>query len=696
MRTTRTLVLAGAAWALLCHAAQAGPAEDTRKMKEDLARVAAMERLRTFGGDRLTTFATDPRVEVRRAAVRAIGRLQEEKGRATLVKALEDADAGVRREAAFALGQHPGAGTTELVARFDQEADAPVRRALVEAVGKQARSEDVPFLARWAADADVEIRRHARVGLGLLAKRREGQLTDVTAAQVAEWLKDAEPRGRFGAAYLLMRAESLNDAPARDAARACASDAEAEIRAACVRALGRFGAESGEALAAAAGDADWRVRVEAARAMGKSGAVEALAGRLRVAAEALAADQLDVATAALHPVVAALDAALEQAEPRPFADAAKALFEASKTKDTLADAATRNRALGLSHLNCRAAALLDRQTGKLEHLKSCGAPDFPAEHREPLVVQVYARLPPAQRLKALDKMYGGATIPGQVAVLSALEAEKEPKSVSKLLLQALGSQDPSVVAAAAEVAGKLHVADAEAPLIAAYQRFMGLKEYETVQSVFAALGELKSESAARVLEDHTFDANRAIRAAAMEALKKIRGHEGRASIRVPAPPPAALDSVNPASAEPSPVRAAVLHTSKGPLRLALLAEAAPETVKSFVRLAEKGFYDNLKFHRVVPDFVAQGGDPRGDGWGGPGYTLGCEINPEPYETGTVGMAHAGKDTGGSQFFVTHGPQPHLNGVHTVFGRIADAESQAVADALTVGDVILRVELSRKP
>jgi cyclophilin family peptidyl-prolyl cis-trans isomerase len=95
---------------------------------------------------------------------------------------------------------------------------------------------------------------------------------------------------------------------------------------------------------------------------------------------------------------------------------------------------------------------------------------------------------------------------------------------------------------------------------------------------------------------------------------------------------------------------------------------------------------------VVPDFVVQGGDPRGDGWGGPGYTIRCEINPRPYGRGAVGMALAGKDTGGSQFFVTHGPQPHLDGGYTVFGQVR--EGMAVVDALTVGDRILAIELSR--
>ena len=109
-----------------------------------------------------------------------------------------------------------------------------------------------------------------------------------------------------------------------------------------------------------------------------------------------------------------------------------------------------------------------------------------------------------------------------------------------------------------------------------------------------------------------------------------------------------------------------------------------------MELARRGFYDGVPFHRVIPGFVAQGGDPRGDGSGGPGYTLRCEIGQRPYGRGAVGMAHSGKDTGGSQFFITLSPQPHLDGGYTAFGWVA--EGMDVADQLRPGDVIERVEI----
>ncbi|GEL76111.1 peptidylprolyl isomerase [Tenuibacillus multivorans] len=124
----------------------------------------------------------------------------------------------------------------------------------------------------------------------------------------------------------------------------------------------------------------------------------------------------------------------------------------------------------------------------------------------------------------------------------------------------------------------------------------------------------------------------------------------------------------------------------------LFEEDAPNTVDNFVKLAESGFYDGLTFHRVIPNFVIQGGCPNGDGTGGPGYTIKCETegNPKKHERGSLSMAHAGKDTGGSQFFICFEPQPHLDGVHTVFGKVT--EGIDVVDRVRMGDVMEKVAI----
>ncbi len=133
-----------------------------------------------------------------------------------------------------------------------------------------------------------------------------------------------------------------------------------------------------------------------------------------------------------------------------------------------------------------------------------------------------------------------------------------------------------------------------------------------------------------------------------------------------------------------------METSKGTIVLELYPQHAPKTVNNFVFLANAGFYDGVVFHRVIPDFVIQGGDPTGTGRGGPGYQFEDELkkNPLKHETGVISMANAGPNTNGSQFFVTHSPQPHLDGRHTVFGRVV--KGMDVVNAIQQGDKMLKV------
>ncbi len=141
------------------------------------------------------------------------------------------------------------------------------------------------------------------------------------------------------------------------------------------------------------------------------------------------------------------------------------------------------------------------------------------------------------------------------------------------------------------------------------------------------------------------------------------------------------------------MKKATIHFENGEkIEIDLFEEDAPGTVENFVKLAESNFYDGLTFHRVIPGFVIQGGDPNGNGTGGPGYTIKCETegNPNRHERGSLSMAHAGKDTGGSQFFICHEAQPHLDGVHTVFGKVTDGMD--VVDRVQAGDVMEKVTI----
>ena len=136
-----------------------------------------------------------------------------------------------------------------------------------------------------------------------------------------------------------------------------------------------------------------------------------------------------------------------------------------------------------------------------------------------------------------------------------------------------------------------------------------------------------------------------------------------------------------------------METSKGTIEIELFAEAAPVTVNNFIFLIREGYYDGVSFHRVIPDFMIQGGDPTGSGMGGPGYRFEDEFegNPHKHERGTLSMANSGPATNGSQFFICHSPQPHLDGRHTVFGIAR--EGLDVVDLIEANDTMVKVTVT---
>ncbi|MDP2325209.1 MAG: peptidylprolyl isomerase [Gammaproteobacteria bacterium] len=136
-----------------------------------------------------------------------------------------------------------------------------------------------------------------------------------------------------------------------------------------------------------------------------------------------------------------------------------------------------------------------------------------------------------------------------------------------------------------------------------------------------------------------------------------------------------------------------IETGKGAIELELFPEHAPKTVNNFVFLIQDGFYDGVTFHRVIPNFMIQGGDPTGSGRGGPGYRFEdeCKGNPLRHERGVISMANAGPGTNGSQFFITHGPQPHLDGKHTVFGKVTGGLD--VVDSIEQGDAMKKITVT---
>ena len=203
---------------------------------------------------------------------------------------------------------------------------------------------------------------------------------------------------------------------------------------------------------------------------------------------------------------------------------------------------------------------------------------------------------------------------------------------------------------------------------------------DTAAGVVAAASVLGGDAVIPVLEQAAVSPSNALMLAAAKALR-AKGRTPPSRTVSPSALPTEADWL--AAAD---LTRMTLRTSKGDVRVMLRPEVAPALVLHFATLSRKGYFRGIAFHRVVPAFVVQGGDPRGDGNGGPGSTISCELSDLPYERGTVGMALSGRDTGGSQFFVTTTPQPHLEQAYTVFGKVV--RGMDVIDRIEVGDTLV--------
>jgi HEAT repeat protein/cyclophilin family peptidyl-prolyl cis-trans isomerase len=275
------------------------------------------------------------------------------------------------------------------------------------------------------------------------------------------------------------------------------------------------------------------------------------------------------------------------------------------------------------------------------------------------------------------------------SVLSALVAVNAP-SAEKTLIAKLSADDVVVRQAAANGLGRLKSKTAVPALVAAYERAEKDPTYVAAAATLSVLVELDPNAARPLLERALEHRDWALRVRAATLLTRLDPAADVSRIRpAPATSPPELNDLK-ALIAPTVSPMAYIDTDKGMIEVELAVLDAPRTVANFISLARRNFLGGTPWHRVVPDFVAQDGDPRGDGEGGPGYTIRDEINLRPYLRGTVGMALDWEDTGGSQFFITHSPQPHLDGRYTVFGHVVGGMD--VVDRLQQWDQIRTVRV----
>ncbi len=272
-----------------------------------------------------------------------------------------------------------------------------------------------------------------------------------------------------------------------------------------------------------------------------------------------------------------------------------------------------------------------------------------------------------------------------MAALADAVGAHPTESTRLALLRLMERGDAAVVTVTAKLVGAHKIQEGLPTLVNAFYRQTPVRDWESREAIVRALGELglRDDRARDILTEAAADSDTRVSTAAFESYQRV--------FLQPLPQAAQTPRTFTSSYfEAGRYQRAIVETDKGTIVLALYPEEAPITVANFIRLARQGFFSGLTFHRVVPNFVAQAGCPRGDGWGGPGYTIRCEVNLLPYVRGSVGMALSGKDTGGSQFFITHSPEPHLDGTYTVFGQVL--EGMEVLDQIKRGDMIRQIRV----
>jgi cyclophilin family peptidyl-prolyl cis-trans isomerase/HEAT repeat protein len=645
---------------------------------EKLARILELEDSRSGAGE-IERLLRDPDRGVRRRAALAAGRLADPALVTTLQDLLNDQEVEVRRVAAFALGLAGDRAAVDRLTAALADSDAEVRGRSAEALGRIGDARAAGAIARLVVDGlPKTISRMTVRGddpnsaadtwlvprLALLALARLG---DPAAARNA-LLDGQRPRFDWWAAtWVAMR---LAQPEVRPVLVAAASSDDPLSRALAARGLGALkDASAVEVLLPLARDADAGVVLQALRALGAIGDARG---------------------------TAAVAAALSSPSDVVRREALRALAVLPP------DASLRPRIVGLvgdQEPWIRAAAL-----GALAHMDRgdfalvlSGMDPDPVWWVRGALASALGEAGDETSVAILHSMLRDEDARVLPSVLGALRRARGKDSLDTLLRH-LENADLGVRVGAAEAVASLGAMGASAPLLAAWKRGLAADGPGELEARIAAVKALaaQADDAARagLLEIAKEDPARAVRARAGLALRALGGQAPDPGPEVVVRPP--LDYLEAmAPYDPRPGVAlytprAFVHIRHGTIEIHLDVVEAPLTTASFVDLARQGFYDGLVFHRVEPGFVVQGGCPRGDGNGGPGYALRCEIARRSYGRGSVGMALSGKDTGGSQFFITLSPQPQLDGDYTLFGRVVSG--MEAVDRIRPGDVIERVDV----
>ncbi len=643
---------------------------------DKMARILALEDQRSLGGGELERYLRDSDRGVRRRAALAAGRVGDAALVPTLVDLMNDGEAEIRQMAAFAMGLIGDRSAVERLVPSLKDSDATVRARAAEALGhigdpraaadvarmvESAIPKNAPLVTVRGDDPGSSSDPWLELRLGLFALAR---IKDVKTAE-SVLMSGGKPRFDWWAAtWTAMRLETPTFRPLLISA---AASSDPLSRAFAARGLGALKEPASiDILAALSRDPEESVAVSAVRALGVVGDAKGLPA----VAAALGGNSVTLKWEALQALALLPPDRTLRGRVVPFVGHDRPWM----------------RAAGL-----RALARIDRDEFSLVLSGLDPDPDWSVR-------------------AALATALGDAGTEISIGILFSMLKDEDPRVLSVVLeamrkargadaadtlKRHLDHADFAVRSAAAEGLAELKTTGLSAALAASYKRALGDREIDARAALIGALAVQKDDAAKLALRNAAeADPSRVVRERAGAALKTLGetpppiGPE--VTDRAPLDYRQAMAPYEPTPGAPLYTPRAFIQTKVGRIEIHLDIVESPVTSESFMSLARRGFFDGLTFHRVVPGFVIQGGDPRGDGNGGPGYTLRCEIGERPYGRGAVGMALSGKDTGGSQFFITLVPTPHLDGGHAIFGHVANGMD--VVDRIRPGDVIESVEI----
>jgi cyclophilin family peptidyl-prolyl cis-trans isomerase len=625
----------------------------------------------------LTRMLTDNEARIRRRATLAIGRVGLADGVTPLLGVLADPDPEVRQMAAFALGLLGDRRARDpLVAALADPAPV-VQGSAAEALGLLGDTTAADAIGTFVTqvvqsgalaqppDEGDDVRRDTPTAACRLALYALVRLKAYPQLEAAVLDRTGQPKVRWWpVAFALQR---LEDKRALPALLTLAREANPYTRAFAVKGLAALKDRSAlPVLLPLMSSGERSVLVETVRALGRIGDPSAVQPLLRIVGDA-AADP--------HVRLEAVGALGSIHQP----EVGDVLL------DVLADPSPAIRAAAL-----RSLAAFDHE-GFVTMLS--GLDPDPHWNVRAALATALGTLPPENGLPRLQIMINDAdqrVVPFAIASIVKLKAP----GAAALLIERLKAEDPVVRLAAADGIGELKPANGAAALEEAYRFGQRDAAYGARAAALAAIAKYGAAAATPVLRSALADKDWAVRVRAAMLLKQLDPAAAAGvdeQIR-PAPTTLAADAYATVRIGNPPVSTQLfLDTDRGTIQIELAVLDAPLTVENFITLARKGYFNGLSVHRVVPDFVVQDGDPRGDGEGGPGYSIRDELNQRPYLRGTVGMAlDPWPDTGGSQYFITHSPQPHLDAKYTVFGRVI--AGMDVVDKIQQWDVIRSVRI----